>query len=149
MFQTLIKLLTATTFVAHGLLGCCWHHAHPHAVSLEQEVVESGADCHGHQHQHVHHTVSERSPDVAGQPNGSSEVPDESECDEVHCVFIRTQETVNSAWDLPPALVPFLMNALFFDIQGLAESSSQRFAAFSEASLPAAPLLALHQVWLI
>lgn len=27
MFRRLMTLVTAATFVAHGLWGCCWHHA--------------------------------------------------------------------------------------------------------------------------
>lgn len=147
MFQTLIKLLTVTTFVAHGLLGCCWHHTHSHVVGAERAVAEPAVtergDCHGH------HCASERATDTDDHGSRNSGAPHDPGCDEEQCVFVRTQDTVKSAMDVPLALVPFLMAAVFSDVQGLAESDSQRFGTFLDAPPPSAPLHALHQVWLI
>lgn len=148
MFQTLTKLLMATTFVAHGLLGCCWHHTHSHVVSAEQAVVESGG-CHGHRHHHGHRSASEQAANSDDHGNRNSDAPHDPGCDEEHCVFIRTQDTVKSAMDVPLALVPFLVAAVFSDVQGLAELDSQGFGALREAPPPSAPLHARHQVWLI
>jgi hypothetical protein len=148
MFQTLAKLLMATTFVAHGLLGCCWHHRHWHVVSAEQAVVESDG-CDGHRHDHAHRSAGEQATSSGDHGNRNPDAPHDPGCDEEHCVFVRTQDTVKSAMDVPLALVPFLVGAVFTDAQGVVESGSTGFGAFREVPPPSAPLHALRRVWLI
>lgn len=148
MFQTLIKLLTATTFVAHGLLGCCWHHTHSHVIGAERTVAERGG-CHGHGHRHAHHCASERATDTDDHGNRNSDAPHDPVCNEEHCVFARTQDSVKSTADIPPALVPFLLADFPLAGSVLVVSDSQGFAALRETLPLPAPLHALRQVWLI
>jgi hypothetical protein len=151
MFQTLTTCLTLAAFVAHGLLGCCWHHEHCTAAidssaapAMESHPVHACCGHHGARDQ-------ENSPaDVPHDGRHSdSDSPCPSECDEGHCVFARatyqgnelTGASTTGACLLPANEAPVLNPAA---------AANLRVTALDEpAFLFSAPLRARLQIWLI
>jgi hypothetical protein len=159
MFQPLVKLLTVTTFVAHGMLGCCWHHTHAHGTSAETAALAvpsalAGGCCRGHDHPVAHQATGERAGATdhhGGRDPGrhNSGEPRDLECDECDCVFVRTRDLVRPIAGIATALMPFLAPAFGQYVLGQAESDAHGTTALREAPLPAAIPRALWQVWLI
>jgi hypothetical protein len=148
MFQSLVKLLTVTAFVAHGLLGCCWHHAHVHVASAEAPKLERG-HCQGHDHRVALEAIGERTTATDDHERRDSGSPHDSPCDEGDCVFVRIQDGVRCVTDATPALMPCLVPASLVNVKGQADSDSQGTTALRETPLRSAPPRALWQVWLI
>jgi hypothetical protein len=146
MFQAFITILTATTFVAHGLFGCCWHHDHGQESLAERASGQNAgcrdAGCQGHTHSDP--AASEVDHATGGEHD--DECPSPSKC-EGHCIFARTQDSVDSSTDLVLASVTFLVVAGAQSASSVCEvrgtSTRAGFAA------PSSPHCALSQVWLI
>lgn len=147
MFQTLTTILTATTFVAHGLFGCCWHHGHTHLLSGNGAVHEHAA-CHGH-HRHTHHAAQGQIAEPGHDAGRDSESPRPTPCDEGHCVFARTQDSPNSSVDASSVSAAFVLMALPCDVNLTFPVEPSALAALEPAAHFSAPLCALCQVWLI
>lgn len=75
--KTTLNLITAAAFLAHMVVGCCWHHPHgtdAHACQAAATQL-SATDCGSHDHQHADYP--------AGDHEG--EVPQDA-CDGETCV---------------------------------------------------------------
>lgn len=108
MFRAITILLTAATFVAHGLLGCCWHHEHSHAVSGVVEKAESkSTEKHSHHHGHCGH---ESSNTEAGEqcPNDDDCDGQHGKCSEGRCVLAFTQVRAGLSVDVLANWAPLL-----------------------------------------
>jgi hypothetical protein len=70
--------MTAATFLAHALLGCCWHHAH----AAGRPGGTGSAAC-GHSCGCTHDSAHPDDPSSENEPPASP-----SECDEPGCVFV-------------------------------------------------------------
>lgn len=150
MFQSLVKLFTAASFVAHALLGCCWHHSHTHALSAEPAAT-ARSGCHGHGHCHHKSHSGRNLVSEAGKQGNDSHSPHDSGCHEERCVFIRTLDTSNSATDVAASLMPFAVLALSLDSQFLSLTDARALLERECGGPPifSAPFCALNQVWLI
>jgi len=58
--HTALNFITATAFLTHMLVGCCWHHAHACEEHAGASVAlnHSTTDCDAHGHQHADHSES-------------------------------------------------------------------------------------------
>ena len=143
MFQTIITILTATTFVAHGLFGCCWHHEHSHASVGDRSVA--GAS-NGHQgHSHTHHRASE-TPADEHDADHDCEHPDSGTC-EGHCVFAPTLDSVKIAADAMLFSVFFV--AITNEPIASFDVEASGWTNCDEVAWSSVPHCALSQVWLI
>lgn len=148
MFQTLIIFLTATSFVAHGLLGCCWHHAH-------SDMGHSGASActeSSHGHSEPHSACHERNVPVDaidhdGDQHQCPGTPHHQECHEAHCVFTRTQDNVKDFADVLTASVSFLLTVAALPAPTPIVGDFGTLA--DDPISAAAPLYARHCAWLI
>jgi hypothetical protein len=146
MFQTILTILTAATFVAHGLFGCCWHHGHAPAVSGH---AKQSTACHGHgHHRHAHHGSERQIAESHHGANYDSPSPQPDLCDEADCVFARTQDGPSLSGDLLAASAVSFSAVLPGDRPLTAAAGFSAFAADSPAA-SSAPHCALCQVWLI
>lgn len=157
MFRSILTILTATTFVAHGLFGCCWHHGHAHEVSHVDGVKFNGVKFNGakfngakqghcHDHSHHGHDVS----DEHGQNgNHDSHSPVERECEGDHCVFARTQDGPQLSGDFLMACAASLVEAITDGCLQSPTGESSAIAAQSRCLSLSAPVCALSQLWLI
>ncbi len=139
MFQTIITILTATTFVAHGLFGCCWHHEHSHSSVGDRSVAGASEGRHGHGHTHDGSTEEH-------DADHDCEHPDSGTC-EGHCVFAPTQDSVTIAADA-------MLFSLFFVVITNEPIASFDVEAFGwmgcdEVAWSSVPHCALSQIWLI
>jgi hypothetical protein len=91
--RTALILTTAATFLAHALLGCCWHHVHaPSATGSAQ-----ASSCCRHECACSSDTAIA---DEAGREEAPPTAP--STCDEPGCVFVTTAP-VGFSVELPAA----------------------------------------------
>jgi hypothetical protein len=89
--RVVLIVTTAATFLAHALVGCCWHHAHgaagdwsgPRPRGIESATAECSHQGCGHAHpvpagdaSHDHHA-----PAPCRAPH---------DCDEPWCLFVTT-----------------------------------------------------------
>jgi hypothetical protein len=148
MFHTLMTLLTAATFVAHGLLGCCWHHAHSHVVDGEPGSV-SEVVCVGH-HDHCAHSDH-------AVPAADSEVPQDTDhcpppsprCEESDCIVLGVLVSSTSGVGTPLSFFAVPLLGLPFVPVPLPNLGRQGLRTGSGSPPSQAPLHALSQVWLI
>jgi hypothetical protein len=80
--RTALILTTAATFLAHALLGCCWHHVHS---APAQTVFAQAASC-------CRHECACSSEMATADECGGEEAPPTapSTCEEPGCVFVTT-----------------------------------------------------------
>lgn len=134
MFRFLVIVLTATTFVAHGLLGCCWHHLHA-ACASQSEAGHHDGVAEGHEsHQHE---------SLPGEDSHRHQ-----NCDEADCIFVCAPQKgpVNCSLlalidALPAFLAPASPAVVFESIVGSITGG--------ELCADAAPRHARCSVWLI
>ena len=71
--------------LAHGLLGCCWHHAHADAAHGEEAAACDAYHCQAHEHAAAdqHHDAGE------SQPVGDQHDDCPATCDQGQCTFLR------------------------------------------------------------
>ncbi len=155
MFQTLITILTASTFVAHGLFGCCWHHGHPHWVggcgTVHQTAAvrdDDSACCRG-RHVHDHREANAQAADRDQGSHPDAQTPAPARCDEGQCVFARAQDTAQSCEDVSLAAALFVAVVIPGDVLPAPAAEATAFAASEPAARSSAPLCALCQVRLI
>lgn len=95
MCAKLIHVVLLLQMLAHGIFGCCWHHAHAtEGVTCRHEVIANEKhDVHAcNHHAHQNHDVL---PVISDELSESSDPqPDRSEpCDEVRCLFVNAEST--------------------------------------------------------
>jgi len=58
MIRLAATSLMLSVMLAHGFLGCCWHHDHTHAQASNESETDvanrQGDKCHAHSHGHSH-----------------------------------------------------------------------------------------------
>lgn len=90
--RPIITFLLSAVFAAHGVFGCCWHHAHG-----EVALAATGTDGHDHAcHEHESLGLHRH---AAGCPTeGAAELPcnhdqpcNNQSCREPNCVYVRAE----------------------------------------------------------
>jgi len=148
MFRSILTMLTAATFVAHGLFGCCWHHGHAHTVNRVESV--NLGHCHGHAHHgHACEELAGEIDEHGQNGNHDSHLPAERECEGDHCVFARTQDGPQLSGDFLMACAASLVEAITDECLPLPAAESSAIAAQSRCLSLSAPVCALSQLWLI
>jgi len=143
MFRRLITIVLATSFAAHGLFGCCWHHDHSHSSAGDRSVahVSEGRDGHGHTHHRTGGTPVEQH-----DADDDCEHPESGTC-EGRCLFAPTQGNVKTTPDAMLFSVFFVVitnePVASFDV----EASGWR--GCDDVAWTSVPHCALSQVWLI
>lgn len=147
MFRFVLTILTAATFVAHGLFGCCWHHGHTHVVSR----IDGAQHRHCHeqtQHGHSHHGLADESPEHARDGIHDSDAPLDQACDKGQCVFARTQDGPQLSSDVLIACGVAIV-AVTGEAPSMPTAESSALVAQNHNASLSAPCCALSQVWLI
>lgn len=102
MFRILTTVALVTSFVAHGLFGCCWHHAHEISETVSTDQSTSSPCKHRHARCHYGTRNVESS-----QGSKSSPVHEPTGCSEGRCDLVLVQHEDSS--DIgPPQWVAFL-----------------------------------------
>lgn len=141
MCQSLMTFLTAATFVAHGLFGCCWHHGHALPV-----IAAATHEAHSGHDESASHDSSDA--DECEHPDGPCH-HEPSGCSESRCVFVRNHDSTGQS---APLIVAWLPPASGVDQVVAAVLVAQGDALWSrriEPRISSAPLYARLQVWLI
>jgi hypothetical protein len=106
MRAILVNLLLSAAVLAHTLLGCCWHHAHPgEASAAVTSVASAHHGCNGHLHNHAGSTgrdsplVVPSGDEDEGSPHGHRHL-----CNEPDCMYVAGK-TVRMEKPLPVALI--------------------------------------------
>ncbi|MFN9199449.1 MAG: hypothetical protein ACK5WR_15380 [Planctomycetaceae bacterium] len=119
MQRRLVTWLVAILLIAHGLLGCCWHHRHVHAgpesVTPPQNTAPlvvaattpaAGPACCHHRHQrHAAEPVVRESPACSTAPANPAEPAPDAPCTEDDCVFVASSRGTVSG-DQPDSAIP-------------------------------------------
>jgi hypothetical protein len=139
MFRQLMTLLTAATFVAHGLWGCCWHHARAcaHRESAHSVPTSPAAGCCKH---------CGRAAETGGRQAPAT--PCKLQCRGA-CFYVAPQKGQMNALQidlrLDFAAVVVLQTARY----PLSTVEVRRGADDPDAANPSARLHLMHQVFLI
>ena len=102
MQRRLVTWLVAILLIAHGLLGCCWHHRHVHANPAADTVASgtnppvvatvpsaAGRPCCHHGHRpHVAEPIGQETPASAKAPANPADPTPDAPCTEDDCVFV-------------------------------------------------------------
>ena len=137
MFQRLAAFLTAATFAAHGLWGCCWHDAN-NCVQCDVAVSHTSsppAGCCKH-----HHRADEKR-----QP---SDAPCKLRCRGV-CVYVVPQKSQLDAPQIDLRLDFAAVGVLQTDGNPLAAAEVRGRDNNPREAEPPARLHLLHQIFLI
>jgi hypothetical protein len=138
MFPRLISFLTAVTFAAHGLWGCCWRDAHDCAPTptIDCHELSLPVDC----CQHGHHDSDE--------PGAPHDGPCKLHCRGV-CVYVSP---VKSQVEAPQIDIRLDFAAAAFlraDEHYVVAADARNGTADAYGFQPPARLHVLHQVFLI
>lgn len=80
----ILSSVTALSLLAHGLLGCCWHHRHACEEAGHQEVAPTG-----HCHADALAAACSGNHDWCQMP-----LPGHDDCHGARCVFVGSQRIV-------------------------------------------------------
>lgn len=133
-----VTWVAAVILAAHGLLGCCWHHQHLHAVTTPSPESASPAGslappressgkhcCHHHgstRHDQPHEKVPVSRRTVPSPVDHPAQTPVDDPCTEDDCVFVAGPRVVSSPdnsldtaplatwWGLPAVQAPHCLS---------------------------------------
>lgn len=99
MFHSTLAFLTATTMLAHALVGCCAHHSHEaetRSAALVAHECLAEADAVGHEDEHEHSSDD-------GDRDGHH-----PPCSEQKCTYLSSSpvKVPGGLHLLPPAILP-------------------------------------------
>lgn len=144
MLRMLTTIVLAASFVAHGLLGCCWHHAHDRCAT---SVADQPSVSHC-KHRHARYPNDVR--DVKSQSDGQSAPAHEpTGCNEGRCDFVLVQQDECVDIGLAQLIHP---NGVAHSNELVDVSVTPFLLGFSISASNArasSPHCALCQVWLI
>ena len=140
MLRLLAATLTAAALIAHALLGCCWHHAHPaQAIASTDGCGALKPVVHGdhvHWHEHEGDGSSDSGHHHDGQPG----------CDEAECTYAGGAPRVQIQSPLIGFDLPVIAPAYSLVLGRLDAAYVARTAADGS---PQGPIHLLYQVLVI